>query len=91
MRIQGQTLSTHVTNDSEKWDKPSGVKVDKKKKADSCHIPSDKEVRYTQGEVNLQKPGVFLLFFFFYRFVQKMELCGSNRKANSLISKSYTR
>lgn len=33
------------------------------------------------------------LFFssFFYRFVQKMELCGSNRKANSLIFNSYTR
>lgn len=34
----------------------------KKKKADSCHIPSDKKVRYARGEVKLQKPGGFFFF-----------------------------
>lgn len=46
---------------------PSGVKVERKKKSDSCHIPSDKEVRYALGEVKLQEPSGFCftgVFFF---------------------------
>lgn len=56
--------------------------MDRKEKSDSCHIPSDKGVRYAGGEVKLQDASVA---------VQKMELCVSNRDANSFICNSYTR
>lgn len=44
--------------------------------SDSCHIPSDKEVRYAWSEVKLQEQSGF------WSAVQKMERRGSNRKAS---------
>lgn len=82
MRFQGQTLSTHVTNAQEKWGEPSGVRVDRKEKSDSCHIPSNNEVRYARGEVKIQEPNAAM---------RKTELCVSSNKANSFIYNSYTR
>lgn len=64
-------------------EKPSGVKSGEKKKSDSCHIPSDKEVRYAWSEVKLQEPSGF------ESAVQKTELRGSNRKAYSFIYNPY--
>lgn len=41
--------------------------------SDSCHIPSDKDVRYAGSEAKLQEPSGFKII------VQKMELCGSSQ------------
>lgn len=46
--------------------------------SDSCHIPSDKEVRYAWSEVKLQEPSGF------GSAVQKMELRGSRGKSPQL-------
>lgn len=51
--------------------------------SDSCHIPSDKEVRYAGSEVKLQEPSGFKTT------VQKMELCGSNTKGYSVVYNPY--
>lgn len=42
--------------------------------SDSCHIPSDKEVRYAWSEVKLQEQSGF------WSAAQKMERGGRNRK-----------
>lgn len=51
-------LHTHITNASEKKKRPSGPKTGEKM-SDSCHIPSDKEVRYARSEVKLQEQSAF--------------------------------
>lgn len=51
--------------------------------SDSCHIPSDKEVRYAWSEVKLQERSGF------WSAVQKMEHCESNREAYSFIYNAY--
>lgn len=48
--------------------------------SDSCHIPSDKEVRYAWSEVKLQEQSGF------WSAVQKM---GATEKAYGFISSSY--
>lgn len=56
-------------------EKPRGLKTGEKK-SDSCHIPSDKEVRYAWSEVKLQ---------------ERSGLCRkwSDREAYSFICDSY--
>lgn len=57
----------------------------KKEKAVSCHIPSDKEVRYTRGEVKLQKPGA-VFFFLVTDLCRKWSFVVATEKLTALSS-----
>lgn len=52
--ISRTTLPLHKWKKEKRKEKPRGLKTGEKK-SDSCHIPSDKEVRYAWSEVKLQE------------------------------------